>query len=94
MARNIEFQYEPLILIENRQFRPDFYLPQYNLFLEICGYGHMPHYRIRVQQKKHLYEKFDMNSIFIECKTKCDMNKTLKHEFARRGLLEGNDKGE
>lgn len=28
----IEFQYEPLILLEGRQYRPDFFLPRYNLF--------------------------------------------------------------
>ncbi|MDH3938005.1 MAG: hypothetical protein OEV68_11790, partial [candidate division Zixibacteria bacterium] len=45
---HIQFQYEPLILLAGRQFRPDFFLPEHDLFVEICGYGHMPHYRDRV----------------------------------------------
>jgi len=63
---NIEFQYEPLMLLHGRQFRPDFYLPKHNLFIEICGYNHMPYYRIRVEKKKHLYSKYGLNAIFID----------------------------
>jgi hypothetical protein len=40
----IVFQYEPLLLLAGRQYRPDFFLPEFNLFLEICGYRHMPFY--------------------------------------------------
>jgi len=45
---NVEFQYEPLILLSGRQYRPDFFLPKYNLFIELCGYNHMPFYRDRI----------------------------------------------
>jgi len=62
----IEFRYEPLMLLGGRQFRPDFYLPEYNLFLEICGYVHMPHYRGRVALKKAMYEKHNLKAVFIE----------------------------
>jgi hypothetical protein len=61
----ITFQYEPLILLEGRKYRPDFYLPHYNLFIEICGYGHMPFYNDRIRQKKRVYEKEKINAIFI-----------------------------
>ena len=44
---NISFRYEPLILLAGKQYRPDFYLPRYNIFIEICGYGHMPFYNDR-----------------------------------------------
>jgi DNA helicase IV len=64
-SEGIEFVYEPVILMQGRQFRPDFYLPKYDLFLEICGYNHMPYYRNRVSHKRELYEKFKLKVAFI-----------------------------
>ncbi len=62
---NVSFQYEPLMLLEGRQFRPDFYIPDYNLFLEICGYNHQPYYRDRIKLKKRIYEKSGLDAVFI-----------------------------
>ncbi len=88
MAHGFEFRYEPLILLGGRQFRPDFFLKEHNIFLEICGYNHMPHYRDRVAEKKNLYHKFGMDAIFIECQRKSDMVKALDTEFIKRGLVD------
>jgi hypothetical protein len=63
--QNIEFQYEPLMLLGGRKYRPDFYLPAHSIFIEICGYGHMPFYNERVKHKMHVYEKHKLNVIFI-----------------------------
>jgi len=38
-ANDVEFQYEPLMLIGGKQFRPDFYLPAQNLFIDYNGRG-------------------------------------------------------
>ncbi|MBD3233409.1 MAG: hypothetical protein GF315_06760 [candidate division Zixibacteria bacterium] len=62
---NVEFIYEPLIIIEGKKYRPDFYLPEYDLFIEICGYNHMPFYRDRIKFKRELYRKNNMRSEFI-----------------------------
>jgi hypothetical protein len=61
----IEFKYEPLMLIGGRQCRPDFYLPEYGAFVEICGCTHMPFYRDRVAEKRELYARHGMKAIFI-----------------------------
>jgi len=61
----IDYKYEPLILLGGKQYRPDFYLPQYDLFIEICGYNHMPHYRDRVKLKEKAYEKGGLKALFI-----------------------------
>ncbi|MFH1688422.1 MAG: hypothetical protein ABIE70_12995 [bacterium] len=65
-ACRIEFQYEPLMLVGGRQVRPDFYLPGVNLFIEICGFNHMPHYRQRVAEKKKMYSAAQLPSVFID----------------------------
>ncbi len=62
---DIEFIYEPLILIEGKKYRPDFYLPQYDLFIEICGYNHMPFYRDRMKFKRDLFRKANLRAEFI-----------------------------
>lgn len=61
----IEYQYEPLILIGRKQYRPDFFLPEFNLFLEICGYIHMPYYRDRTDKKEQIYARAGLRAVFI-----------------------------
>ncbi|MFZ5980389.1 MAG: hypothetical protein ACOYVF_07125 [Candidatus Zixiibacteriota bacterium] len=79
--KRIKFVYEPLLVIEGRQYRPDFYLPKFNIFLEICGYGHMPHYRERVAFKKQLYQKNGLRVLFIEYSGRGSLEKTLAQEL-------------
>jgi hypothetical protein len=83
----IRFQYEPLMLLGGRQFRPDFYLPDHNLFLEICGYNHMPFYRDRTNSKKEIYEKHGLQVIFLEGKTPRAMLSLLQKEFKERYII-------
>ena len=78
---NIEFQYEPLILLHGRQFRPDFFLPEQNLFIEICGYNHMPHYRLRITKKKQLYGKYNLNAIFINYDGKGSLGRLISEKL-------------
>ena len=82
-GNKIVFQYEPLLLLGGRQFRPDFYLPGYNLFIEICGYNHMPFYRDRVAEKQGVYQRYKLNVIFIRAKTHGSLINQLKDELRR-----------
>ena len=63
--RNIEFIYEPLLLLSGKQYRPDFYLPKFGLFVEICGFTHMPYYRDRIELKQKVYSAQGLNCAFI-----------------------------
>jgi len=83
---NIEFQYEPLMLIGGRQFRPDFYLPGSNLFIEICGYNHMPHYRDRINEKKRLYQNHGLKAVFIDYDGKGSLKKLLTYKLAENDV--------
>ncbi|PKK83182.1 MAG: hypothetical protein CVT49_09725 [candidate division Zixibacteria bacterium HGW-Zixibacteria-1] len=82
----IEFQYEPLILLAGKQYRPDFFLPDQNLFLEICGYNHMPFYVDRVGFKRQLYEKHNLRAIFIHYNGKGSLEEELKKSLAAYGF--------
>jgi len=82
----IEFQYEPLMLLGGRQFRPDFFLPEYSLFLEICGYDHMPFYRDRTAHKRHVYRKQGLQSVFLHYKGKGSLETRIRTELSRLGV--------
>jgi DNA helicase-4 len=85
--RGIHFQYEPLMLLGGKQFRPDFFLPDYNLFLEICGYGHMPNYRARQAYKENTYTKNGLKAIFIHYHGKGSLSEMLAEELSAKGIL-------
>lgn len=61
----LRFCYEPLMLLDGRQYRPDFFLLDHNLFIEICGMTHLPYYRDRVAHKKKLYAHAQLQAVFI-----------------------------
>jgi DNA helicase-4 len=82
-TNGIQFQYEPLMLLKGRQFRPDFYLPEYNLFLEICGYGHMPYYRDRTGHKQRLYNELGLRSAFIHYNGKGSLEELVSEELKK-----------
>jgi len=83
---NIEFLYEPLMLLSGKQFRPDFYLPEYDLFVEICGYNHMPFYRDRIALKQQIYDKYKMSAVFIHYNSKGLLEKLLREKLETFGV--------
>lgn len=82
----IEFIYEPLMLIAGRQYRPDFYLPQHNLFIELCGYNHMPFYVDRVAQKRELYRKHNLKAIFVNYNGRGSLERMVTDELKGVGV--------
>jgi very-short-patch-repair endonuclease len=74
----IRYQYEPLLLLRGKSYRPDFFLPDYNLFVEICGYSHMPYYRSRTHFKEQIYEKAGLQVLFIHAKNERDAEEKLR----------------
>lgn len=82
--KGIRFQYEPLMLIGGKQFRPDFFLPEQNLFVEICGYGHMPHYRSRMRHKEESYGHSGLKVLFVEHDGKGSLEDKLEAALAAK----------
>ncbi len=85
-SNKIEFLYEPLMLLGGRQFRPDFFLPEYNLFLEICGYDHMPFYRDHTAHKQQIYGKQELRSVFLHYKGKSSLETKIRTELVKFGV--------
>jgi hypothetical protein len=83
---NIKFRYEPLMLLGGRRFRPDFYLPDYNLFIEICGYGHQPYYRDRIKYKEQIYKKNKLSAAFINYNGTGDLRDMIEEELRPFGV--------
>ncbi len=83
---NIQFQYEPLMVLEGKQYRPDFFLPEYNLFIEICGYGHMPHYNKRVEFKEQIYKRNNLIAVFIHYNGKGSLKQILLEQLKHAGI--------
>lgn len=79
--RRLDFQYEPLIVLGGRQYRPDFYLPQLELFVEICGFGHMPYYNDRVEEKRRHFEKAGLRVEFIAARSTGQLRAALAQIF-------------
>ncbi len=74
------------MLIAGRQYRPDFYLPEFNLFLELCGFNHMPFYVDRINQKRELYRKHGLNAVFVSYNGKGALEKILREELKAAGV--------
>lgn len=83
----IDFQYEPLLLLAGRQYRPDFFLPQQELFVEICGYRHMPFYVDRQEEKRRLYEQQHLKVFFINARSASQAVAGLKDALRQQGIL-------
>lgn len=69
--------YEPLLLLSGKQYRPDFYLPELSLFIEICGFTHMPFYRDRIELKQKVYAAQGLRCAFIMARSE----KSLKEQL-------------
>lgn len=88
-SHKIEFRYEPLLILAGKKYRPDFFLPGFDLFLEICGYGHHPFYRDRVSHKEMIYRKHNLNVVFVHFSGKGgkeSLTDLLKVKLAEAGV--------
>ena len=86
-TNNIKFQYEPLILLSGKQLRPDLYLPNHNLFIEICGLRKMPYYDERYKSKEKLYEIYNLDVIIINATTTKSVEKKLLESLKFKKII-------
>jgi len=78
------------MLIGGRQFRPDFYLPDHNLFIEICGYNHQPYYQDRRFYKERIYKKQGLRAVFINYNGIGNLEEVIKGFLTPFGLTLNN----
>ncbi len=85
-ANKIRFQYESLMLLDGKQYRPDFFLPDYNLFVEICGMNHQPYYRDRIKLKEQIYKKNRLDAVFVRYNGKGSLQEQIRQALEPYGI--------
>lgn len=82
-ARNIRYEYdERMIVAGDRRIRPDFYLPEFDLYIEYWGMN-TPEYIANMQDKKVLYQREGMKLISLSYKDLDRLEELLKEKLSR-----------
>lgn len=82
--QGITFEYEKELMLSGRKYIPDFYLPEMNLYIEFFGWGHLPDYQARVEEKMKVYKNNGIACIYLFHKGSKDLEKILEEELATR----------
>ncbi len=85
----IAYIYEPLLLLAGRQYRPDFFLPDYDLFIEICGFTHMPFYVDRMEEKRRQYAAAGLKAEFLVARRSAELLAQLNELLPKRPQQKG-----
>ena len=71
----------------SKKFRPDFYLPDFNLYIEYCGLRGQTEYDRTVNYKKRMYRKHSVRIVYIYPTELRDLHFVLKRKSEK--YLEG-----
>lgn len=82
-ARNIRYEYdERMTVAGDRRIRPDFYLPEFDLYIEYWGMN-TPEYIANMQEKKFLYQREGMKLISLSYKDFDRLEELLEEKLSR-----------
>lgn len=62
---NIKYKYEAPIRLDGIDYKPDFFLPDYLIYIEYLGMINKPEYAYQAQLKKIAYYKHHLDVIYI-----------------------------
>lgn len=82
--QGISFEYEKELLFNGKKYIPDFYLPEMNLYIEFFGWGHLPDYQSRVEEKMRIYKNNEIDCIYLFHKGSKNLEEVLKKELMIR----------
>ena len=80
----IEHRYEDYILKNLANYKYDFYLPEYNLYIEFFGYSGKKYHKTR-QEKEHLYHSQHLHLLVIEPENLVDIRSFLFQKLQIKG---------
>ena len=83
----IEFIYEKKLIINDKTYYPDFYIPKYELFIEFFGWSHIPSYERKMKEKFSTYSKLGIKCIYLYLKGSRDLEKNLEDALRKYGVL-------
>ena len=78
------FRYEKTILLGKNQLRPDFYLPECNLYIEHLGLLNDDEYRNDWKWRESLYKKYNLNYIITTENDIKDIDKNLLSKLVQK----------
>lgn len=87
-SKNITFIYEHRLKLKNRTYYPDFFLPDYNLYIEFFGWAHIPSYQKRMENKILFYSENNIRCIYLYLKGSKYIEKKLEEELIKYNVLE------
>jgi hypothetical protein len=62
----IQFTYEPLLVLGKVKLHPDFFLPEYGVYVEFWGMAYIsPRYRAIMRLKKKLYKRHGIKVVSL-----------------------------
>ena len=61
LRKNISFEYEPLLEHKNFRFKPDFHLPEKDVYIEYAGLTDKKWYNKQLEKKKQVMNKLEKN---------------------------------
>jgi len=81
-SQGIQFKYERNILLGHYRVRPDFYLPEYDIYIEYFGMDD-PEYQRKAFYKKGVYNRNGFRLISLYFKSKGCLGAVIKHQFEK-----------
>jgi len=68
-------------------YYPDFFLPDFNIYIEFFGWSHIPTYQDKVNEKKSVYRRNNVKCIYLYHKESKYLEENLEKELKKLGIL-------
>jgi len=85
--KSITFEYEKRLWLNNKVYYPDFFLPDFNIYIEFFGWSHIPTYQDKVNEKKSVYRENNVRCIYLYHKGSKYLEENLEKELKKLGIL-------
>lgn len=93
----VQFRYEPSLVLGKKELHPDFFLPEHNVYVEFWGMAYdNPRYRAIMKLKKGLYQKHHIPVVSLFPRHLRNLEKyfpNLLEKITGRTITLGNNKG-
>jgi predicted nuclease of restriction endonuclease-like RecB superfamily len=88
--KQLTFVYEPVLQLENKIYRPDFCLPNHQLYIEFFGWTHIPSYQQKTQEKIAAYREHQIECIYLYLKGSRYLEDILENQLIEHNVLSPN----
>jgi len=82
--RGFLFRYEKKLILNGQTFYPDFYLPDFDIYIEYFGLRQIPSYRDKSREKIKIYAQNDIDCIYLYHRGSRHLEWILDKELKKR----------